>query len=138
MYLVDTSVWVDFVRGRDLAHVAFLRDLLSNPLAVSITHLVYLEILQGARNRRGYDRLKDYFGGQRFVAFDEPLASHAAAARMYLDCRRRGVTIRSGVDCLIAQCAIESNLTLLHHDRDFTRIATVEPAFQQKSFLHVA
>lgn len=135
MYLVDTSVWVDYIRGRNAAHVAFLRDLLSNPLAVSISHLVYLEILQGARDQRGYDRLKDYFSGQRFVAFDEPLASHAAAARLYLDCRRRGVTIRSGVDCLIAQCAIESNLTLLHHDRDFAHIATVQPALRQMSFL---
>ena len=44
MYLVDTSVWVDYIRGRDDPHVDFLRELLSNPLAVSITDLVYMEI----------------------------------------------------------------------------------------------
>ena len=38
MYLVDTSVWVDYLRGRDRPHVGFLRDLLSNPRAVGITH----------------------------------------------------------------------------------------------------
>ena len=135
MYLVDTSVWVDFVRGRHEPHVSLLRDLLANPLAVNITHLVYMEILQGARDPASYVRLQGYFRGQRFIGFEQPLAGHAAAARMYLDCRRRGVTIRSGVDCLIAQCAIESDLTLLHHDRDFIRIADVTPALKQRNFL---
>ena len=86
MYLVDTSVWVDFIRGRDEPHVSLLRDLLANPLAVNITHLVYMEILQGARDQAFYVRLKEYFSGQRFVGFEQPLASHAAAARMFLDC----------------------------------------------------
>ena len=135
MYLVDTSVWVDFIRGRDGPHVSLLRELLANPLAVNITHFVYMEILQGARDQASYLRLRDYFSGQRFVAFEEPLAGYAAAARMFLECRRRGVTIRSGVDCLIAQCAMETNLTLLHHDRDFVRLADVRPALRQRTFL---
>ena len=136
MYLVDTSVWVDYIRGGDDPHVSFLRTLLSNPVAVSISHLIYMEILQGARDSASYRRLKDHFQGQRFVDFEAPLASHEAAARMYFDCRRRGVTVRSSVDCLVAQCAMESELTLLHHDRDFTRMATVVDGFRQKSFLH--
>ena len=136
MYLVDTSVWIDYIRGRDDAHVQFLRDLLSNPLAVSITSLIYMEILQGARDSTGFERLRDYFNGQRFVDFEQPTNSHAAAARIYLDCRRRGVTVRSSIDCLIAQSAIESELTLLHHDQDFRRIANVVPTLREESFLH--
>ncbi len=135
MYLVDTSVWIDYLRGRTGLHVSFLRKLLDNPLAVAITHLIYLEILQGARDPAAFERLKVYFGGQQFVVPEQPLASHEAAARIYLDCRRRGVTVRSSVDCLIAQSAIESDLTLLHHDRDFGRIASVTPALRQKTFL---
>lgn len=135
MYLVDTSVWVDYLRGRDRPHVGFLRDLLSNPLAVGITHLIYMEILQGARDTAAFERLQSYFGGQRLHSFEDMAASHASAARIYLDCRRRGVTVRSAADCLIAQCAIESGLILLHHDRDFERIASVVPALVEKSFL---
>ena len=135
MYLVDTSVWVDYIRGGDDAHVGFLRDLLSNPVAVSINHVIYMEILQGARDAASYTKLKDHFLHQRFVGFEEPLASHEAAARMYFDCRRRGVTVRSGVDCLIAQCAMESELTLLHHDRDFVRMATVVAGLSERNFL---
>ena len=134
MYLVDTSVWVDFLRGRDRPHVGFLRDLLSNPLAVGITHLIYMEILQGARDPAAFERLQGYFGGQRLHSFEDMAASHASAARIHLDCRRRGLTVRSAADCLIAQCAIESGLILLHHDRDFERIASVVPALVEKSF----
>ena len=135
MYLVDTSVWIDYIRGRDDAHIHFLRDLLTNPLAVSITPLIYMEILQGARDSTAFERLQDYFSGQRFVDFEQPAISHAAAARIYLGCRIRGVTIRSSIDCLIAQSAIESDLTLLHHDQDFRRIATLVPTLREKSFL---
>lgn len=54
---------------------------------------------------------------------------------MYFDCWRRGVTLRSGVDCLIAQCAMESELTLLHHDRDSVRMATVVADLSERNFL---
>ena len=135
MYLVDTSVWIDYIRGRGEAHVHFLGDLMSNPLAVSITSLIYMEILQGARDSTAFERLQNYFNGQRFVDFEQPANSHEAAARIYLDCRLHGVTVRSSIDCLIAQSAIESDLTLLHHDQDFRRIANVAPTLREKSFL---
>ena len=90
---------------------------------------------QGSRDLASYGRLKDYFSGQRFVDFGEPAVGHASAARLYLDCRRRGVTVRSSQDCLIAQCAIESGLTLFHNDGDFRNIGSVAPALKETSFL---
>ena len=135
MYLVDTSIWIDHLRGRGGPHVGFLEDILSNPLAVAITPLIYMEILQGARDVRSYKQLEKYFGGQRFVDFERSTGSHAAAARIFLDSKRRGATIRSSVDCLIAQAAIENDLTLFHHDRDFQRIAGIVPKLREKSFL---
>ncbi|MBI4754818.1 MAG: PIN domain-containing protein [Betaproteobacteria bacterium] len=135
MYLVDTSVWLDYLRGREDVHVGFLDELLTNPLAVGITDLIYMEILQGARDQNAFDRLRRYFSGQRFYRFDDPEQSHAAAARIYFDCRRQGVTVRSTVDCLIAQCAMEHGLVLLHHDSDFRFMAAAVPALRQRHFL---
>ena len=135
MYLVDTSVRIDHLRGRDCSHVELLRGLLPHPLVLGITHLIYVEILQGARHPAAFDRLRTYFGGQRFYTFADATRSYASAARIYLDCRQSGVTVRSTVDCLIAQCAIESGLVLLHHDADFKRIAHVVPNLNEKSFL---
>ena len=135
MYLVDTSVWIDYLRGREVAHVQFLDALLANPLAVGISDLIYLEILQGATDAQAFEKLKQYFSGQRFYRFTEPQTSHANAAKLYFDARRAGITVRSTLDCLIAQCAIDHNLILLHNDADFVRLGEVNQKLTQRYFL---
>ena len=135
MYLVDTSVWLDYLQGRDAPQVDYLRGLLINPLAFGITDLVLMEILQGARDRKAFDTLREYFAGQRCYRFADPAASHVAAALMFYSCRRKGITVRSSVECLIAQCAIEHGLILLHNDRDFKAMASVVKPLRQKHFL---
>lgn len=54
-------------------------------------------------------------------------AAHREAARIFFDCRRQGLTIRSSVDCLVAQLVLENDGILLHKDDDFERIAQVRP-----------
>ena len=80
MYLVDTSVWVDYLQGRESDATAFLETLLDNPLAIAINHQVYLEILQGAKDETNFEKLKRYFSGQRFVDFRDRKASYGAAS----------------------------------------------------------
>ncbi len=70
---------------------------------------------------------KRYLSSQRFYHPIHPIDSFAAAARIYFDCRRSGLTIRSTIDCVIAQTAIEHNLLLLHDDRDYEAIGSVVP-----------
>jgi hypothetical protein len=57
----------------------------------------------------------------------EPIDSFAEAAKIYLGCRKQGITIRSTIDCLIAQTALENDLFLLHDDKDFDAIAKIVP-----------
>jgi predicted nucleic acid-binding protein len=135
MYLVDTSIWIDFLRGRAGPHVDFLDSLLDNPLATGLSDAIYLEILQGARSAEAFERLRSYFSTQRFFAFADSRQSHEAAARIYQNCRRQGITVRSTLDCLIAQCAIEHSLVLLHNDRDYIALSQGAPALRQKHFL---
>ncbi len=135
MYLVDTSIWIDYIKGQKSEQVRFLHELLNNPLAIGITDIVYMEILQGAVDQDAFDQFRRYFSGQKIYRFLEPQASHEAAAQIYLDCRRKGITLRSTLDCLIAQCAIEHDLILLHHDNDFHYMASVLSSLQQKHFL---
>ncbi|WP_339367618.1 PIN domain-containing protein [Picosynechococcus sp. NKBG042902] len=47
------------------------------------------------------------------------------AARIYYDLRRGGKTVRSTIDCCIAQLALSYDLVLLHQDRDFEIIKRV-------------
>jgi len=50
-------------------------------------------------------------------------ATYVRAAHIFRSLRRKGVTIRKTVDCMIASVAIEHDLFLLHNDRDFDLIA---------------
>jgi predicted nucleic acid-binding protein len=127
MVLVDTSVWIDFVRGRATGAVERLQAALDHGVSVALTSFIYQELLQGADSERSMRELEAYFGGQRFLHPVDPIASHARAARLFFDCRRKGRTVRSTVDCLIAQIAIEHDVALLHDDRDFAEIASVAP-----------
>jgi predicted nucleic acid-binding protein len=54
-------------------------------------------------------------------------STHRDAARIYYDCRRKGLTIRSSIDCFIAQLVLEEDGVLLHDDGDFERIREVRP-----------
>ena len=135
MYLVDTSVWVDYIRGANTPVVEFLDNLLSAPMNVGICDLIYMEILQGARSEAGFNKLQRYFSTQHFYGFIDPQDSYEMAAFMYFSCRRQGITLRSSIDCLIAQCALENELILLHHDKDYRNLEKVAPSLRQKHFL---
>ena len=86
------------------------------------------EVLQGVKNEREWRKLSDYLGTQEML---EPSAdswtTHQAAARIFFDCRRKGLTIRSTIDCLIAEAVLQLGDVLLHDDEDFEHIRRVRP-----------
>ncbi len=127
MILVDTSVLVAFLRGTTSKASHKLRGVLQQQVPFGINSFIFQEVLQGAKSEREYDALKRYLSSQRFYHLIHPIDSFAAAARIYFDCRRSGLTIRSTIDCVIAQTAIEHNLLLLHDDRDYEAIGSVVP-----------
>ena len=130
MYLVDTAVWVDFLRGRKVAHVSALTTLLESEEAVGTAPTILQEILQGADSDRTFEKWLEYFSDLVCYLPRDLEASHIAAARLYQKCRRAGRTPRSSNDCLIATIAVEHELVLLHNDRDFEVIAGAEPALR--------
>ena len=125
MYLVDTSVWIDFFRGKQTSAVEQLRCILQSEQTVGINSLIYQEILQGSESEQRFNQFRDYFKELTFYQPKDITESYAQAAYLYFSCRRKGLTIRSTIDCLIAQTAIDNDLILLHSDKDFERIATV-------------
>ncbi|MDA8422533.1 MAG: PIN domain nuclease [Nitrospiraceae bacterium] len=127
MVLVDTSVLIDYLRGADNAAVERFQRLMDSNLPFGISPLIYFEVLQGARTEKDFTTVKSYLETHRFFSLQDEKESYAAAARIYFECRRKGITINSTVDCLIAQTAIENDLALLHHDADFDRMRKVAP-----------
>jgi predicted nucleic acid-binding protein len=125
--LVDTSVLIDLFSGRENRPTLLLRRLIQDSEPFYLAPPIIREVLQGARNEADWRRLRSYLTSQMMVDVTDGLASEVAAARIYFECRRRGLTVRSAADCLIAQIALESDLALLHNDRDFEAIRKVRP-----------
>jgi predicted nucleic acid-binding protein len=125
MILVDTSVLIDLFKGKENDAVCAFRKAIQRQIPFGITSIIYQEILQGAKTRKEYDILHEYLASLRFFHPKDQLASYAGAADIYFSCQRKGVTIQSTVDCLIAQIALEHELSLLHNDTDFTAMAPI-------------
>ncbi|HEX4960668.1 MAG TPA: PIN domain-containing protein [Thermoanaerobaculia bacterium] len=130
MVLVDTSVWIEVFRkpsGLELTSVVDLDEI--------VTCLpVVQEVLQGFQNEHGFRVARESMCA--FPRVESPLRIEVflEAAQLYRTARRAGVTIRSGVDCLIAACAIRHGLSVLHRDRDFSLLAQVSP-LRERSIL---
>ena len=129
MILVDTSVWVDVLRDRTGEMRAALDRALDGDDVV-LTRFQQLELLQGARDEREWNLLHEYLGAQEYLECGP--GSWSDAARIYFDLRRAGKTIRSPIDCCIAQIAIDHDVILLHRDRDFEVIAALRPIRQRR------
>lgn len=126
MVLVDTTVWIDLLRGREAAPVSLLKRLLQAGEAATAP-VILQELLQGASNPENFERLRKHFAALPLLEPKPRGATRVAAAGLYARCRWRGLTPRSPHDCLIAQLAIEHGVPLLHDDRDFEALARVEP-----------
>lgn len=127
MILVDTSVWIDYFNGSQTVGVGKLVQALDEKRPCCLSGVIYQEILQGADSEVSFARFGKYLSSQTFFHPAHPLQSFADAAQIYLRCRRAGYTIRSTIDCLIAQIALENELWILHNDKDFDHIAAVIP-----------
>jgi hypothetical protein len=124
MVLVDTSIWVEVLRdstGRKRATLAAALD--GEEVVLSRFH--QLEMLQGCRDESEWSLLKRYLDDQDYLELSGD--SWSEAARIYFDLRRVGRTVRSPIDCCIAQVALDHAALLLHRDRDFETIAAVRP-----------
>jgi hypothetical protein len=127
MILVDTSVLIDYFRNRTNDGTLKFEEILNRRIPFGINSVIYLELLQGTADSREYDLLKKYLSSQTFYHLNDPKISYENAALIYRQCRMKGITVRSTIDLLIAQTAIENQLYLLHHDSDYDHIAQVLP-----------
>ena len=123
MILVDTSVLIDFLKGKENLKTKLFETVLKSKLPYGIAAYTYQEILQGARNESEYIKLKEYLSTQTIYFLPEETQVYEKAARIYFDLRRRGITPRSTTDMLIALIAMNNDLMLLHNDRDFDELA---------------
>ena len=125
MILVDTSVLIDYFKGIENEPVALFDWALDNSIPYGICDFVYQELLQGSRSEAEFLKLNTYLETIPFYYLQHQKESYGQAAFMNVRCPMGGVSIRSTIDLLIAQIALENDLYLLHNDKNFDHMKTV-------------
>jgi predicted nucleic acid-binding protein len=125
--LVDSSVWIAYLRGDNLVEVTLLTEAMEHGEPVWLAPAILQEVLQGADSPDRFTRWDRVLGELPMAIAPDTREAARAAAHLYARCRWAGVTPRSANDCLIATHAIFARMPLLHRDRDFDLIAGVEP-----------
>lgn len=121
MILVDTSAWVEILRGN--RRQEFARATAGDEVVTCLP--VIQEVLQGIDDNDAYHVAAAAFADIRTL--EDPLTREIfeSAIQLYRSARRSAVTVRSSVDCLIAVCAMRNGAVVLHADRDFDHLARV-------------
>lgn len=126
MIIVDSSAWIELLRGTESDTHRRLRTLVSQEADLAITELIFMELLSCAGSNRAIRELRGRLLAYPFVRL-EGLADFEEAAAIYRGCRNAGETPRRLADCLIAATAIRVGGELLHMDADFEVIARHSP-----------
>jgi predicted nucleic acid-binding protein len=119
--VVDSSVWIDFLNGRDAPPVRRLRAIFGVEELV-VGDLMLCEVLQGLDSEREARRVEALLRRFQIVPMAGEIVA-LAAARNFRFLRRQGITIRKTIDLLIGTWCIENRRPLLHNDDDFRPMA---------------
>lgn len=125
MTIVDSNTWADFFNGSETPYVQRLETALREEVDIGIVPIIVTEVLQGFRTDSGFRRARRVLVALPVI--QPALACHVRAAGLFRSLRRKGVTVRGAVDCLIAQVCLDADAELLSPDADFTRIARHTP-----------
>ena len=121
MFLIDSSVWVEYLRPKGSMKVKVrLREILQKEEALSCG-VVLVEILRGAKSEKDFQALHDSLISLPQIPIDDGVIERASKWGFLLD--RKGKSI-STTDLLIAAAAYEK-ARLLHADSDFEIISSM-------------
>jgi len=123
LILVDTSIWVEVFRKPSRVQLEDVGDLREIVTCLPVVQ----EVLQGFREEWAYRVARKSLLALPIAEAPLRIEVFLEAAELFRSARRAGVTVRSGVDCLIAACALRNGLTVAHCDRDFDLLAQVSP-----------
>ena len=117
MILVDSSVWIDYFRGRPTAQTDLLEGLLDSQ-ELAIGDLILTEVLQGCKLDKEFNEVWRLLSRLDLVVLGGEDVM-IEAAKNYRKLRNLGVTVRGTIDVVLATRCIVSGHQLLHSDRDF-------------------
>ena len=126
MIVVDTSVWIDVLGGRRTRQARLCVELIESGEPIALTDVILTEVLQGLRSEKEARLVERHLRAFPVLRL-EGLDDFSLAASLYRAARKRGVTVRRTLDCLIAAPCVRTGAPLLHADADFDRLASCSP-----------
>lgn len=130
--LVDTSAWIEFLRGTDSPVCDAVDRLLDDDLATC--DAISMELLAGARDDKQLKQLRGLLA--RTTLLPTTPADYELAAVLHRACRARGETVRELIDCLIAAVAVRAGVEILHADAVFEVLARHTDVRTHQESLH--
>lgn len=115
-FLIDTSIWIEFFRGREAVVQDFLLPLIDRD-KIHYDGIILGELLVGAFSQREYNFIKENFEGFKHLETDK--GTFEEAGRIGCKLRRKGISVPI-TDLIIAAHSLKKNLVL----------ATTDPHFQ--------
>jgi predicted nucleic acid-binding protein len=123
MVIIDSTVWIDYLRGIVSKETAWFESELKRQ-RFGLTDLILCEILQGVPDENiARQVLRELSLFQIYDTGGEEMA--VAAARNFRLLRQRGRTVRKTIDGLIATFCLRQDFSLLHCDRDYNHFEAV-------------
>lgn len=122
MILVDTSVWVDLLRGNGRGPE--LAKMLRSQVPLACSEPILMELLAGTRNDNEYASVRRLGTSVSWIPLD-PATDFDSSAQIYAQSRRNGITPRGLLDTLIAAIALRAECKLMTSDRDFAALGTL-------------
>lgn len=121
-YLIDTSIWIPYLKGKDIALRDRMRAMPRSELATC--SVVWAELLHGATkyelSAQRVVLIEETLMGLDLLDFDLAAAHKYARIRHHLECQGRLI---GGNDLMIAAIALAYDLTLVTHNGDeFNRV----------------
>lgn len=124
--IVDTSAWIELLRGTGSPVDHALRVAIEHDREVIVPEVVVMELCSGSGSEPDAVRLRRMLAHHDVVAI-APLDDSERAAALQRACRRQGTAVRSLIDCLVAAVALRLDQPVLHRDDDFELLARHSP-----------
>ena len=119
MVIIDTSIWVDVLRGGDSSSQIEVERLIRERQAATVG-IIYAEVLRGARDDDEIASLLRYLdNSSSFI--DSRKSTLTLAGRLLSDLDRKGTSIPLP-DAVIAAHALEGKHAIFTRDEHFRRV----------------
>ena len=116
--LVDTSVWIKYLKDKPARFSGIVDDILSKQ-EVYVPKIVIAELIQGSRSEREVSIIEDFVNA--FNIIDQKEDTWIKAGKLSFTLKRKGRTVNL-TDCYIAVTAQEHGCQIFSLDEHFKEI----------------